>query len=187
MTDLDKGFPGGGGAEPPRLEAGSMPFFPAPPAPAGGAPLPPVPAAPPADAATPVVKGRVTIEDQVIEKIAVLAALEVDGVADAAARASWTGSGALGGSGGAGEAGGPASLPAASGRPLGEPHPHGHEVSLELGLTVAYGCPVMDVARQVRADVARMAGRMLGVRVVAVDISVEDVRPPAARNAANTR
>ncbi|MFB4319424.1 Asp23/Gls24 family envelope stress response protein [Actinomadura sp. 21ATH] len=176
MTDLDKGFPGGGGAEPPRLETGSMPFFPAPPAPP---PPPAVPApAPPADAAPAAVKGRVTIEDQVIEKIAVLAALEVDGVAESAARASW---------GATGEAGGP--VPAASpvaGRPLGAPRPH-HEVSLELSLTVAYGCPVMAVAEQVRAEVARVVGRMLDVRVVAVDIAVEDVRPPAARNAANAR
>lgn len=193
MTDLDKGFPGGG--EPPRQEGGSMPFFPAPPAgppPSTGGPARPVMPSPPpgvpgprepneprppahaagnepsAQAAAPsggpaaVVKGRITIEDQVIEKIAVLAALEVSGVAGSVARASG------------------AAAPADA-RPEVRVHLHDDEASVDLGVAVEYGCVVMDVAKEVKANVARAVGRMLGMRVAAVNVSVEDVRSPASR------
>ncbi|MFC5746725.1 Asp23/Gls24 family envelope stress response protein [Actinomadura rugatobispora] len=197
MTDLDKEFPGGG-AEDPRPEVRSMPFFPGPPAPGpssgpsstGGVPLPapaPVPpstppAAPPAAPApeerqapaiptatsAAVVKGRITIEDQVIEKIARLAALEVEGVAASSVRPSSPG----------GPAGG--APPEGTGRPGGRGPAHDNEISLDLTLTVEYGRVVMDVAKEVKTNVARVVSQMLGMRVVAVNISVDDVVLPAA-------
>ncbi|GLZ06864.1 hypothetical protein Acsp03_43300 [Actinomadura sp. NBRC 104412] len=87
-----------------------------------------------------------------------MAALEVEGVAASSARAA-----------------GPASgQPGAPGSPA-----HDNEVSLDLRLAVEYGCAVMDVAKEVKRNVARMVSLMLGLRVAAVDITVEDVRAPA--------
>lgn len=157
MTELDKGR-AGDGAEP-RPGAGSTPFFPgAPgmpgPVPPPGAPLP-APPAPPAGgppggahavppAAPPRVEGRITVGDEVAEKVAVLAALEVGGVC------------ALG-----------------SGVRV---RSAGDAVTVDVGIAVEYGYVIMDVAAAVQAGVARMAGLMLGARVAAVNVTVEDVR-----------
>ncbi|WP_395108174.1 Asp23/Gls24 family envelope stress response protein [Actinomadura sp. SCN-SB] len=153
------------GAAPPPGTA--PPHAPAPvPAPAPAAAPAPAPAPTPDPAPAPakaaaapeaVVKGRITIEDQVIEKIATMAALEVEGVAASSTRAAGPASGQSG-------APGPA---------------HDNEVSLDLRLAVEYGCAVMDVAKEVKRNVARMVSLMLGLRVAAVDITVEDVRAPA--------
>ncbi|SEG89187.1 Uncharacterized conserved protein YloU, alkaline shock protein (Asp23) family [Thermomonospora echinospora] len=196
MSDLDDsravedGVPGS--APPPA--AGPMPFFPAPPGrhatpPAGiplsgspseagaagampppllpsqvggrhqrhgsgaaGEPAAPLPA-PPAEQVPPqaaaVVKGRITIEDEVIEKIAALAALEVDGVAAPSERA-----------------------------PGVRVHAQGNEVALDLAVVVEYGCVIMDVAKLVKTNVARVVSLMLGMRVTAVNVVVDDVRVP---------
>lgn len=166
MAELDKGRPGAG-AEP-KPEAGSMPFFPG----AGGPPGPPRPGPVPGALAAPAppaprepqdrkgVEGRITIDDDVIEKIAALAALEVGRVV------------ALGGPEGSGDRG----VRVVTGE---------DRVTLDLILTVEYGCVIMDVARAVQANVARVAGLMLGARVAAVNVSVADVRlPPADRSPA---
>ncbi|WP_202125928.1 Asp23/Gls24 family envelope stress response protein, partial [Actinomadura physcomitrii] len=120
-----------------------------------GAPLPAPPAAPlaavpagaahaaPAGAAPPV-EGRITVGDEVAEKVAVLAALEVGGVC------------ALG-----------------SGVRV---RPAGEAVTVDVGIAVEYGHVIMDVAAAVQAGVARMTGLMLGARVTAVNVTVEDVR-----------
>ncbi|GLZ10874.1 hypothetical protein Acsp04_11090 [Actinomadura sp. NBRC 104425] len=200
MTDLDKGRPGEGG-DAPHPEVRSAPFFPGLGGRAGGVPSsagvplsspPPVPPpasgsppaapappraeagrppapdsgpadrpagedAPPSPGTTATVKGRVTIEDEVVEKIARLAALEVGGVA--------------------GLAGGPER----AGRP-GTPgvriHLRDNAVTLDLAVAVEYGSVIMDVAKAVKANVARVIGLMLGMRVLAVNVSVEDVRVP---------
>ncbi|MBW8486513.1 Asp23/Gls24 family envelope stress response protein [Actinomadura parmotrematis] len=201
MTDLDKGYPGAGGQEP-HPEVRSMPFFPGPPGPppgstpGGGLPLGAPTLAPPpqiphqagrsgsdAEGTRPLrdefgppdgpgrlggpgggaVQGRITIEDEVIEKIATLAALEVAGVA---------------GLGGRAEPGG--ADPDPYGRPGVRVLMHDSEVSLELLVAVEYGSVVMDVAKVVRTNVARVIGLMLGMRVAAVDVAVEDVRMPGA-------
>lgn len=198
MTDLDKGRPGEGG-DAPHPEVRSAPFFPGLGGRAGGVPSPagvplssppPVPppasgsppAAPPAaeparppapesgaadrpageDAApspgtTATVKGRVTIEDEVVEKIARLAALEVGGVAGLA--------------GGPGRTGQP-------GTPGVRIRLQDNAVTLDLAVAVEYGSVIMDVAKAVKANVARVIGLMLGMRVLAVNVSVEDVRVP---------
>ncbi|GAA0254645.1 hypothetical protein GCM10009527_058320 [Actinomadura nitritigenes] len=155
MTELDKGRAGDGGAEP-RPGAGPTPFFPgAPglpgPVPPPSGPLPAPPAAGPPGgahaaqpAAPPRVEGRITVGDEVAEKVAVLAALEVGGVC------------ALG-----------------SGVRV---RSAGDAVTVDVGIAVEYGHVIMDVAAAVQAGVARMAGLMLGARVAAVNVTVEDVR-----------
>jgi uncharacterized alkaline shock family protein YloU len=130
------------------------------------------------------VKGRITIEDQVIEKIAALAALEVAGVAGSAACTAWSDTSKAGKAGKEGKEGG-APAPAAAGaeapgtgRPDVRIHLHDNEVTLDLSVTVEYGCVIMDVAKQIKTSVARVISQMLGMRVVAVNVSVEDVRAP---------
>lgn len=191
MTELDKGYSGNGG-EGPRPEVRSMPFFPGPsgqavPHSAGSAPLAPPPLVPaqvpggrhsqprdtsdhhipiqPLEGREPpagaLVKGRITIEDEVIEKIATLAALEVTGVAQ------------LVGLGEPGEE----NLPGAGGRGV-RIHVHDNEVTLDLSVIMEYGSVIMDVAKVVKTNVARVVGLMLGMRIVAVNVAVEDVRMP---------
>ncbi|WP_165950202.1 Asp23/Gls24 family envelope stress response protein [Actinomadura sp. GC306] len=176
MTGLDEGRTGNGEPGP---EAGSAPFFPGPAArraahsaahrgtvPPPGTPLPAPPAA--GAGAVPMtlrgsssdittgVEGRITIADEVIGKIAALAALEVAGVAALIA-------------------------PPGPGRDGTGVHvdPDEDEVTLDLGIAVEYGCVIRDVADAVKANVARVAGLMLGSRVAAVNVAVGDVRRPA--------
>ncbi|WP_018658033.1 Asp23/Gls24 family envelope stress response protein [Actinomadura flavalba] len=196
MTDYEQGRSGGEGS-PPDLgalpyHAGRSPGAPAPlpplltppadpppggptpggPTPGFGTPLsapPPVTVPPPRlgaagerPAAADGVPGRITIDDEVIEKIALLAAQEIAGVIAVEGRA---------GSGGAaaGERRAPVRV-----------RTHDDQVSLDLALTVEYGSVVLDVATIVRANVARVVGRMLGMRVEAVNVAVEDVRLPGS-------
>ncbi|WP_198679244.1 Asp23/Gls24 family envelope stress response protein [Thermomonospora amylolytica] len=189
MTDLDDSRSADGGArneEAGRPGTGPMPFFPAPPGrhatPPSGMPLsggpqplsaptmappmapPPPPPPPPGRAAAgpaetgpggaqpgtaAVVKGRITIEDEVVEKVAALAALEVPGVAALSERAE------------------PVRVQVQD-----------NEVAVDLAVVVEYGCVVMDVARQVKTNVARVTSRMLGMRVTAVNVVVDDVFLP---------
>ncbi|NVI91369.1 Asp23/Gls24 family envelope stress response protein [Actinomadura sp. BRA 177] len=152
----------------PRPDPGSMPYFPGMPQRSGttpprGAPLP-APPAPQAGAVpltmhgspgdvTVAVEGRITIEDAVLEKIAALAALEVAGVAG----------------------------PAPAGARVTVAESDGDdEVTVDLVIAVEYGSVVKDVAQAVQGNVARVTGLMLGMRVAAVNVSVQDVRMPAA-------
>jgi uncharacterized alkaline shock family protein YloU len=116
----------------------------------------------------PVVKGRIKIEDEVVEKIAALAALEVHGVA------------ALGGD---------VTRATESVRPrVGVGHQRGDqsvqvrvkdtEVSLDVAIVVEYGSVVMEVAKLVKNNVARIVSVMLGMRVTEVNVTVDDVRMP---------
>ncbi|WP_242911275.1 Asp23/Gls24 family envelope stress response protein [Actinomadura terrae] len=203
MTDPDQGRAGDGGE--PRAEAGSLPFYPGPPGRPGPGPGPLPPGAPlsappasliphmpaPAAAHTPLtlhgggpgpasapplsketpdappppgdagdaasVDGRITIDDEVVEKLVAMAALEVRGVAGLVPRPGQDGGRGTGGV-----------------RVL----MHDDEVTLDLGIAVGYGSVIMEVARIVKANVARVAALMLGMRVAAVNIAVEDVRMP---------
>ncbi|NKZ04168.1 Asp23/Gls24 family envelope stress response protein [Actinomadura latina] len=166
MTGPDRRQTEGGG---PRPDPGSMPYFPGMPGrhgttPPRGAPLPAPPAQPAAGAGavpmtlrgspgdvTVAVEGRITIDDAVLEKIASLAALEVAGV---------TG-------------------PAPAGTRVAVDQDD-DEVTVDLTIAVEYGSVVKDVAQAVQQNVARVTGLMLGMRVAAVNVSVEDVRMPAA-------
>lgn len=115
------------------------------------------------------VKGQIKIEDEVVEKIAALAALEVSGVAG------------LGGRREASE-----TMEAVRQRigahDRAEPGVRAlvteNEISLDLALIVEYGSVVIDVAKVVKSNVARTVGLMLGMRVSAVNVTVEDVRMP---------
>lgn len=191
-------FPGPGARR--AAHAGEQPGRPAgpaagpretpPPAPRpAGTPLP----APPAAGAVPAtlrgaaadittgVEGRVTIEDEVMEKIAALAALEVAGVAALLDRPGPPAAGPAG----------QAAPGRAGGRPGGDVRvvpredrardgdDSGDEVTIDLAIAVEYGCVVRDVAEAVKANVARVAGVMLGTRVAAVNVHVGDVRRPA--------
>jgi uncharacterized alkaline shock family protein YloU len=130
----------------------------------------PPPAVPPATAAqlAAQVKGRIDIEDEVVEKVAGLAATEVEGVADL---------------------GGDLSRAVESVRErIGIGHKRGdqgvkaridgREVSIEVTIVIEYGHVVMEVARQVKTNVAIQTNRMLGLRVVEVNVIVDDVTMP---------
>ncbi len=52
----------------------------------------------------------------------------------------------------------------------------GHDVAISVTIMVEFGHVVLDVARQVQANVARKTQRMLGLRVVEVNVTVDDVR-----------
>jgi uncharacterized alkaline shock family protein YloU len=122
------------------------------------------------------VKGRIDIENEVVEKVAAIAATEVTGVADLGGDVERT-------------------VETVRER-IGIGHRHGDQgvsaridggdVSIDVTLVVEYGHVVMDVARDVQTNVAVQANRMLGLRVVEVNVVVDDVRlpePPAAEAA----
>ncbi|MBB2915014.1 putative alkaline shock family protein YloU [Streptosporangium becharense] len=136
----------------------------------------------PADKASPavveavssaVVKGRIRVADEVVEKVAALATLEVTGVA------------ALGeGVTGPGEE---SSRPVAPSRGRGGArrrgrgvgaHVQDRTVAVDVAIVAEYGHVVMDVANEVKTNVARTLSRMLGMRVVEVNVNVDDVRLP---------
>ena len=52
----------------------------------------------------------------------------------------------------------------------------GHEVAVSVTIMVEYGHVVLDVAREVQANVAEKTQRMLGLTVVEVNVNVDDVR-----------
>jgi uncharacterized alkaline shock family protein YloU len=114
------------------------------------------------------VKGRIDIEDEVVEKVAGLAAIEVDGVADLGgdvARAVENVREHIGVGHRRGDQGVKADI-------------KGHDVTIEVTIVIEYGHVVMDVARDVKANVATQTSRMLGLRVVEVNVVVDDVRLP---------
>jgi uncharacterized alkaline shock family protein YloU len=52
------------------------------------------------------------------------------------------------------------------------------QVWIHTVIVIEYGAVVMDVARAVKANVARAVSRMLGLRVVEVNVTVDDVAMP---------
>ncbi|MFC4053222.1 Asp23/Gls24 family envelope stress response protein [Actinomadura syzygii] len=103
------------------------------------------------------VEGRVTVGDEVIGKIAGIAAREVGGISALVER------------------------PGAGGVRVAVA---GEEITLDVSVAVEYGTVIQDVAKVVQANVARVTGLMVGMRVVAVNVSVEDVRVPSGHAAA---
>ncbi|MFI6512785.1 Asp23/Gls24 family envelope stress response protein [Streptosporangium sp. NPDC050855] len=155
---------------------------PLPPSPGDDADVPETPpqsvsvisAAPPAPAPSPVagavVKGRIKVADEVVEKVAALAALEVAGVAelcDEAALAAETVRHRAGS--GPGVRRGPRGVSA---------HVQDRTAAVDVTIVTEYGHVVMDVANEVKTNVARTISRMLGMRVVEVNVTVDDVRLP---------
>lgn len=205
MTDPDSPYSANGSASEHRSELRSMPFFPAPPGSAPG-PLqsvpvtvpPPLPAPempmtgemnpttrPVAEAAleqvqgqdqvqeqgagrSPFVKGRIKIEDEVVEKIASLAALEVDGVVSLGGDTSRTIDAVR-------ERIGMSDTQSTRGV---KARVSDNEINLDLVIVVEYGKVVIEVAKVVKTNVARVVGMMLGMRVSTVNVTVDDVRMP---------
>ncbi|MDT7800574.1 MAG: hypothetical protein QOI78_4007 [Actinomycetota bacterium] len=113
-------------------------------------------------------QGTTTIADTVVQKIAGLAAREVNGVYD------------LGG-------GAARALSALRDRIPGASASVGQGVSVEVGekqaavdlqLLVEYGVAIADLARAVRRNVITAIERMTGLEVVEVNINVNDVHLP---------
>jgi uncharacterized alkaline shock family protein YloU len=141
--------------------SGPPPFAPARPQPARQEPVRPAEAARPAE-----VKGRIHIADEVVEKVAALAAVEVPGVADLGGdfeRAIESVRERIGLGQKRGDQGVKADVT-------------GHDVAVSVTVMVEYGYVVLDVARQVQANVARKTNRMLGLNVLEVNVTVDDVR-----------
>jgi uncharacterized alkaline shock family protein YloU len=138
--------------------------------------VPPRPAVPPAQAPAPAaaaprpreLKGRIHIADEVVEKVAGLAAMEVEGVADLGgdfARALESVRERIGIGNKRGDQGVKADV-------------QGHQVAISVTIMVEFGHVVLEVARQVQANVALQTQRMLGLTVVEVNVTVDDVRTP---------
>jgi uncharacterized alkaline shock family protein YloU len=137
--------------------------------------VPPRPAVPPAQAPAAAaaprpreLKGRIHIADEVVEKVAGLAAMEVEGVADLGgdfARALESVRERIGIGNKRGDQGVKADV-------------QGHQVAISVTIMVEFGHVVLEVARQVQANVALQTQRMLGLTVVEVNVTVDDVRTP---------
>lgn len=120
------------------------------------------------DRAGPVteVKGRIHIADEVVEKVAGLAALEVEGVADVGGdveRALESVRERIGIGNKRGDQGIKADV-------------EGNKVTVDVTVVVEFGHVVLEVARQVQRNVARKTQRMLGLDVAEVNVTVDDVR-----------
>ena len=114
------------------------------------------------------VKGRIDVADEVVEKVAALAAIEVEGVADLGGdfeRAIESVRERIGIGQRRGDQGVKARIT-------------GREVAVDVTIMIEYGHVVMDVARAVKNNVAAQTNRMLGLTVVEVNVTVDDVRMP---------
>jgi uncharacterized alkaline shock family protein YloU len=114
------------------------------------------------------VKGRIDIADEVIEKVAAAAAYEVEGVADLGSDVGNAlermreriGIGKKDDSGGVG-------VDIAGG-----------EAEIDVPITVKYGHALIDVARRVQANVAHQLNLMLGLKITAVNVTIDDIEMP---------
>lgn len=115
-----------------------------------------------------VVKGRIKVADEVVEKVAALAALEIPGVVDLGGdleRAFENVRDRIG-------------LGAKRGNQGIRAQIQDRQVAIDVTIVIAYGHVVMDVAKEVKSNVARSVSRMLGMRVIEVNVTVDDVRLP---------
>ncbi|MEW2634427.1 Asp23/Gls24 family envelope stress response protein [Streptomyces sp. NPDC048389] len=115
-------------------------------------------------------RGRTTIADGVVEKIAGLAARDVDGVHAMGGGLSRT-------FGAVRDRVGPGSSKSNATRgvkaEVGEV-----QTALDLEIVIDYGVSISDVARAVRENVVSAVERMTGLEVVEVNIAVGDVKLP---------
>ncbi|MEU6426938.1 Asp23/Gls24 family envelope stress response protein [Microbispora sp. NPDC046973] len=147
--------------DPAGVEAGPEAADPAEPEPFAGTPRPEAPTAN-------VLKGRIKVADEVVEKVAALAALEIPGVADLGGdleRAFESVRDRIGVGSKRATQGVQAKI-------------QDQQVSVDVTIVIVYGHVVMDVATEVKVNVARSVSRMLGMRVVEVNVTVDDVRLP---------
>ena len=173
MTDFSGETRAAAPATPPafasRDDAQLAPSEPSPAGPVGGGSGgAPAGAAPGPQRLAAVVKGRIEVADEVVEKVAGLAAMEVEGVADLGgdfARAMESVRERIGIGQKRGDQGVKAKI-------------SGREVAIDVTIMIEYGHVVMDVARRVQHNVAVQTNRMLGLAVVEVNVTVDDVRMP---------
>ncbi|MFI6010754.1 Asp23/Gls24 family envelope stress response protein [Streptomyces sp. NPDC051243] len=118
--------------------------------------------------ADPGARGRTTIADGVVEKIAGMAARDVDGVHTMGSGLSRT-FGAVRDR----VPGGTKSVTRGVKAEVGEV-----QAALDLEIVVEYGVSIADVARDVRENVITAVERMTGLEVVEVNIAVSDVKLP---------
>ncbi|MFF0475932.1 Asp23/Gls24 family envelope stress response protein [Streptomyces sp. NPDC004284] len=116
-------------------------------------------------------RGRTTIADGVVEKIAGLAARDVVGVHAMGSGLSRTFGAVRDRVPGAG--GGKASVTRGVKAEVGEV-----QTALDLEIVVDYGVSIADVAGDVRENVIAAVERMTGLEVVEVNIAVSDVKLP---------
>ncbi|MFF3728119.1 Asp23/Gls24 family envelope stress response protein [Streptomyces erythrochromogenes] len=118
--------------------------------------------------AAPETRGRTTIADSVVEKIAGMAAREIPGIHSLGSGMSRT-LGAV-------------TDKVPGGRPnvsrgvkveVGE-----RQAAVDLDVVVEYGVPIGDLAADVRTSVITAVERMTGLEVVEVNIAVDDVHLP---------
>ncbi|KUL25652.1 Asp23/Gls24 family envelope stress response protein [Streptomyces regalis] len=116
----------------------------------------------------PGTRGRTTIADGVVEKIAGMAARDVDGV-----HAMGSGLARTFGAVRDRVPGGAKSVTRGVKAEVGEV-----QAALDLEIVVEYGVSIADVARDVRENVITAVERMTGLEVVEVNIAVSDVKLP---------
>ncbi|WP_031477273.1 Asp23/Gls24 family envelope stress response protein [Streptomyces bicolor] len=116
----------------------------------------------------PGARGRTTIADGVVEKIAGMAARDVDGV-----HAMGSGLSRTFGAVRDRVPGGTKSVTRGVKAEVGEV-----QAALDLEIVVEYGVSIADVARDVRENVITAVERMTGLEVVEVNIAVSDVKLP---------
>ncbi|MFI7411409.1 Asp23/Gls24 family envelope stress response protein [Streptomyces sp. NPDC049627] len=116
----------------------------------------------------PGARGRTTIADGVVEKIAGMAARDVDGV-----HAMGSGLARTFGAVRDRVPGGTKAVTRGVKAEVGEV-----QAALDLEIVVEYGVSIADVARDVRENVITAVERMTGLEVVEVNIAVSDVKLP---------
>ncbi|WP_432138239.1 MULTISPECIES: Asp23/Gls24 family envelope stress response protein [unclassified Streptomyces] len=117
----------------------------------------------------PGTRGRTTIADGVVEKIAGLAARDVDGVHAMGSGLSRT----FGAVRDRVPGGSTKSVTRGVKAEVGEV-----QTALDLEIVIEYGVAIEDVARGVRENVVAAVERMTGLEVVEVNIAVTDVKLP---------
>ncbi|MFD3699650.1 Asp23/Gls24 family envelope stress response protein [Streptomyces sp. NPDC058646] len=118
--------------------------------------------------APPETRGRTTIADSVVEKIAGMATREVPGIHSLGAGMART-FGAVRDR----VPGGHASVTRGVKVEVGE-----RQTAVDLDVVVEYGVSIVDVAGDVRTNVITAVERMTGLEVVEVNITVDDVHLP---------
>ncbi len=114
-------------------------------------------------------RGVTRIEDSVVQKIAGLAVQEIEGIQMGGGTARAVGGLLDSVSGGGGETRGVSVE-------VGE-----EETAVDLAMAVEYGRPIPRISEEVRRNVIRRVENLVGLRVVEVNITVNDVLVPEER------
>jgi uncharacterized alkaline shock family protein YloU len=123
-------------------------------------------------------RGRTTIGDAAVRKIAGVAAQEVEKVQMGGSTAAAVGSflGSVTGAVGGGSSGGGGSLTSGVSAEVGE-----EEAAFDLTMAIEYGVPIPQTTEEVRRNVINRVENLTGLRVTEVNITVNDVQFPEER------